>query len=154
MISIAVSALALVGLELFLKFTNTGIAMRAAAEDFAVVRLMGISASRIISTAFLISGILAGIAALLWVAQRASVDPYMGFAPVLKAFIAAVIGGLGSLRGAVVGGLLLGAIEVILQAVLPPDLAAYRDAIVLSGVLLILLAFPQGLLPASKVQRS
>ena len=154
MISIAVSLLALLALELFLKHTNTGIAMRAAAEDFSVVRLMGISAPRIIASAFVISGLLAGIAALLWVAQRASVDPYMGFAPVLKAFIAAVIGGLGSLRGAVLGGLLLGALEITLQVLLPEDLAAYRDAIVLSGVLLILLVFPNGLLPAAKVQRS
>ena len=106
-------------MELFLRRTVTGTAMRAAAEDFDVVRLMGIPASRIIATAFLLSGLLAGLAAMLWVAQRASVDPLMGFTPVLKAFIAAVVGGLGSLPGAVAGGFLLGIIEVLLQATLP-----------------------------------
>lgn len=153
-ISIIVSVIALVGLEIFLRRSITGTAMRAAAEDFDVVRLMGIPASRIIATAFLLSGLLAGLAATLWVAQRASVDPFMGFTPVLKAFIAAVVGGLGSLPGAVAGGFLLGAIEVLLQATLPPALAPYRDAIVLSGVIAVLLVRPLGLIPAVRVQRS
>ncbi len=91
---------------------------------------------------------------MLWVAQRASVDPLMGFVPVLKAFIAAVVGGLGSLPGAVAGGFLLGVIEVLLQATLPSDLAPYRDAIVLSGVIAVLLIRPQGLIPAPTAQRS
>jgi branched-chain amino acid transport system permease protein len=153
-ISIVVSALALIALELFLRRSVTGTAMRAAAEDFNVVRLMGIPASRIIATAFLLSCLLAGLAAMLWVAQRASVDPLMGFTPVLKAFIAAVVGGLGSLPGAVAGGFLLGIIEVLLQATLPAAVAPYRDAIVLSGVIAVLLVRPQGLIPAVRVQRS
>lgn len=153
-ISIVVSALALIALEVFLRRSVTGTAMRAAAEDFDVVRLMGIPASRIIATAFLLSGLLAGLAAMLWVAQRASVDPLMGFTPVLKAFIAAVVGGLGSLPGAVAGGFLLGIIEVLLQATLPAAIAPYRDAIVLSGVIAVLLLRPQGLIPAVRVQRS
>ncbi|AZN99282.1 branched-chain amino acid ABC transporter permease [Mesorhizobium sp. M9A.F.Ca.ET.002.03.1.2] len=153
-ISIVVSALALIALEVFLRRSVTGTAMRAAAEDFNVVRLMGIPASRIIATAFLLSGLLAGLAAMLWVAQRASVDPLMGFTPVLKAFIAAVVGGLGSLPGAVAGGFLLGVIEVLLQATLPAAVAPYRDAIVLSGVIAVLLVRPQGLIPAVRAQRS
>lgn len=153
-ISIVVSVLALIALEAFLRRTVTGTAMRAAAEDFDVVRLMGIPASRIIATAFLLSGLLAGLAAMLWVAQRASVDPLMGFTPVLKAFIAAVVGGLGSLPGAVAGGFLLGVIEVLLQATLPGALAPYRDAIVLSGVIAVLLVRPEGLIPAVRAQRS
>lgn len=153
-ISIVVSLLALIALQIFLHRTTTGTAMRAAAEDFDVVRLIGIPAGRIIATAFLLSGILAGLAAMLWVAQRASVDPLMGFTPVLKAFIAAVVGGLGSLPGAVAGGFLLGVIEVFLQATLPSAAAPYRDAIVLSGVIAVLLIRPQGLIPAVRVQRS
>lgn len=153
-ISITVSILALVALEIFLRRTVSGTAMRAAAEDFDVVRLMGIPANRIIATAFLLSGLLAGLAAMLWIAQRASVDPLMGFTPVLKAFIAAVVGGLGSLPGAVAGGLLLGAIEVLLQASLPGYLLPYRDAIVLSGVIFVLLVRPEGLIPAVRAQRS
>jgi len=153
-ISILISFLALIALEIFLKRTVTGIAMRAAAEDFNTVRLMGIPAGRIIATSFLLSGLFAGLAAMLWIAQRASVDPLMGFTPVLKAFIAAVVGGLGSLRGAVAGGFLLGAVEVFLQAILPPDLAAYRDAIVLSAVIIVFLVRPNGLIPAVSAQRS
>lgn len=153
-ISIVVAGAALVALELFLRRTVTGTAMRAAAEDFAVVRLVGISAGRIIATAFMLSGIFAGLAGLLWVAQRASVDPLMGFTPVLKAFIATVVGGLGSLPGAVLGGFLLGAIEVGLQATLPEAVAPYRDAIVLSGVIAILLLRPDGVIPAVRASRS
>jgi branched-chain amino acid transport system permease protein len=153
-ISIVVTFIALIVLELFLRRTVTGVAMRAAAEDFTVVRLMGISANRIVATAFLLSGLFAGLAAMLWVAQRASVDPMMGFIPVLKAFIAAVVGGLGSLPGAVAGGFLLGIIEVLLQATLPAAIAPYRDAIVLSGVIAVLLIRPQGLIPAVHTQRS
>lgn len=153
-ISICAAVLVLLALELFLKRTVTGTAMRAAAEDFDAVRLMGITAGRVIATAFALSGLLAGLAAMLWIAQRASVDPLMGFIPVLKAFIATVVGGLGSLRGAVAGGFLLGAIEVGLQAALPESMAPYRDAIVLSGVILILLVRPEGLIPAPKVRRS
>jgi branched-chain amino acid transport system permease protein len=153
-ISIVVSVVALIALEIFLRRSVTGTAMRAAAEDFDVVRLMGIPASRIIATAFLLSGLLAGLAAMLWVAERASVDPLMGFTPVLKAFIAAVVGGLGSLPGAVAGGFLLGIVEVLLQATLPTSVAPYRDAIVLSGVIAVLLVRPQGLIPAVRVQRS
>ncbi|MQT15155.1 branched-chain amino acid ABC transporter permease [Segnochrobactrum spirostomi] len=154
LISIAVSILALVGLELFLRRTIMGASMRAAAQDFNTLRLVGIPANRVIAVAFLLSGVFAGIAALLWIAQRASVDPMMGFVPVLKAFIATVIGGLGSLSGAVAGGMLLGALEVALQAVLPPSLAPYRDALVLAGIIVVLLVRPNGLIPAAETNRS
>src|SRR5882724_1965083 len=111
LISIGVAVVVLLGLNVFLRRTTIGLAMRAAAEDFDVTRLMGIHADRVIATAFAISGLLAAIAAVLWIAQRSSVDPLMGLIPVLKAFIATTMGGLGSLLGAVLGGLLLGAIE-------------------------------------------
>jgi branched-chain amino acid transport system permease protein len=138
-----VAILALVAL---LRSTTIGLAMRAAAKDFTTVRLMGVRANRVIQAAFLISGLLAGIAAVFIFSRRGAVDPFMGFVPVLKAFVACVIGGLGSLPGAVLGGLLLGAFEVFLQVVLPPDVAAYRDAIAFSVVGLILVLYPQGLL--------
>ncbi|MDO6805650.1 hypothetical protein Q4595_24560, partial [Wenyingzhuangia sp. 1_MG-2023] len=87
-ISIAVSLVALIGLVGFLRFSTLGLAMRSAAQDFSVTRLMGISADRVIIGAFAISGLLAGLSGFLWVAQRGSVDPLMGFVPVLKAFTA------------------------------------------------------------------
>jgi len=145
-ISILVTFVMLAGLNLFLRTTVLGRAMRAASEDFAIVRLMGIRANAVVATAFAISGLLAGVAGILWVAQRGSVDPLMGFLPVLKAFIAAIIGGLGSLSGAVAGGFLLGFIEVFLQAYLPDSLLSYRDAFTILLVIAVLLFAPQGLL--------
>lgn len=146
LISIIVTLVMLLGLNLFLHRTMAGRAMRAASEDFAVLRLMGLRANSVVATAFAISGLLAGVAGVLWVAQRGSVDPLMGALPVLKAFIAAIIGGLGSLSGAVAGGFLLGFIEVILQAYLPEGLLPYRDAFAILLVIAVLLFRPQGLL--------
>ncbi|MEM8822574.1 MAG: branched-chain amino acid ABC transporter permease [Pseudomonadota bacterium] len=153
-LSILVVCLALFALRAILTRSVTGIAMRAAAEDFPVVRLMGISANRVIATAFAISGALAGIAAILWVATRGSVDPLMGAIPVLKAFIATVVGGLGSLSGAVLGGFVLGAVEVYLQAFLPEAALPYRDAISLSIIVGILVLRPEGLIPGPASRRS
>lgn len=142
----------LVALETFMSRQKHGIAMRAAAEDFAIARLMGIRANTVISAAFALSGLLAGVAAVLWVSQRASVDPLMGFTPVLKAFIAAILGGLGSLRGAVAGGFVLGFIEVFLVAFLPSGWQEFREPIGLAFVVLILVLRPNGLIPAATLQ--
>ena len=146
--AIAATVLMLIFLDRFMNRQKTGIAMRAAAEDFAVARLMGIRANTVIAGAFAISGLLAGVAAVLWVSQRASVDPLMGFTPVLKAFIAAILGGLGSLRGAVAGGFMLGFIEVYLAAFLPQEFQEFREPIGLGLVLLILLFRLNGMIPS------
>ncbi|GAB3119637.1 branched-chain amino acid ABC transporter permease [Glaciibacter psychrotolerans] len=144
--AIVVVAVALVSIIYFLRRTTLGIGMRAAAQDFPVARLMGINANRIVSTAFAISGLLAGLAAFLWIAQRGSVDPTMGLFPVIKAFIAAVLGGLGSLPGAVLGGFILGAAEVLFRSQLPESMLPFADAFTLTMVLVILMVRPQGLL--------
>ena len=146
LISISATALLLFALTVFLRRSTLGIAMRAAALDFPVTRLMGINANMVISTAFAISGLLAGVAGVLWLAQRGSVDPLMGFLPVLKAFIAVVLGGLGSLSGAVLGGFVLAFIEVALRAFLPEDWLPFRESIALALVILLLLVRPEGLL--------
>ena len=146
--AIAATVLMLIFLDRFMNRQKTGIAMRAAAEDFVVARLMGIRANTVIAGAFAISGLLAGVAAVLWVSQRASVDPLMGFTPVLKAFIAAILGGLGSLRGAVAGGFMLGFIEVYLAAFLPQEFQEFREPIGLGLVVLILLFRPNGMIPS------
>lgn len=146
LLAIVMVLLSLGLLTLFLKRTTLGISMRAAAQDFAVARLMGVRADAVIAAAFAISGLLAGVAAFLWVAQRGSVDPAMGLTPVIKAFIASVMGGLGSLPGAVVGGFVLGFIEVTLGAWLPQEALPFKDAVSLTIVILILLWRPQGLL--------
>ncbi|MCU0910122.1 MAG: branched-chain amino acid ABC transporter permease [Rhodobacteraceae bacterium] len=154
LISILTVALSLVLLSVFLRRTVMGLAMRAAAEDFPVVRLMGLRANHVIALAFAVSGILAGVAAVLWVAQRGSVDPLMGAAPVLKAFIATVLGGLGSLTGAVIGGFVVGAVEVCLQGFLPQSLLPYREAISLALIIAVLVWRPDGLWPAEQTSRS
>ena len=146
--AIAATVLMLIFLDRFMNRQNTGIAMRAAADEFPVARLMGIRANTVIAGAFAISGLLAGVAAVLWVSQRASVDPLMGFTPVLKAFIAAILGGLGSLRGAVAGGFMLGFIEVYLAAFLPQEFQEFREPIGLGLVVLILLFRPNGMIPS------
>jgi branched-chain amino acid transport system permease protein len=145
LISIVVAVVVLLGLNQFLRRTTIGLAMRAAAEDFDVTRLMGIRANAVISAAFALSGLLAAIAAVLWIAQRSSVDPLMGLIPVLKAFIATTMGGLGSLHGAVLGGLLLGAIEIYLAAYLPDAALPFHGAITLGLVIVVLVLRPQGL---------
>ena len=147
LLSIAVTIVSLTALVYFFRSTMLGISMRAAAEDFDTARLMGVRANGVIAVAFAFSGLLAGIAGILWLFQRGSVDPLMGFVPVLKAFIAVVLGGMGNLTGAVAGGMLLGVIEVLLRAFLPDSLLSYRDAISLTLVIAILYIYPDGLMP-------
>lgn len=153
-VSILVTLASLGALTFVLRRTAMGMAMRAAAEDFEMLRMLGIKANRVVAVSFAISGLLAGVAAVIWTAQRGSVDPMMGFFPLLKAFIATVLGGLGSLGGAVLGGFVVGALEVLTQAFLPDSLAPYRDTIVLTAVIAVLLIRPDGLLPAETGARS
>ena len=147
--SLVVSGLALGLLMLFLSRSTSGIAMRAAAEDFDVTRLMGVKANRVILLAFVISGALAGVAGVLWVSRLGAVSPTMGFVPVLKAFIAVVIGGLGSLSGAVVGAFTLAFLEVAFQVFLPTSVQPFADPFVLLVIGCILYFKPNGLLDMS-----
>lgn len=133
-------------LALFLTRTKIGLQMRAAAEDFTMARMLGVKANRVIAVAFAISGLLAAVASMLLVIQTGSVTPTMGVTPVLFAFIATIMGGIGSLEGAVLGGFILGILTVVLQVVLPIELRPYRDAFVFGIVLLLLVLRPQGLI--------
>lgn len=133
-------------LVIFLNRSNLGIAMRAASRDFTTVRLMGIKANRVIALAFAISGMLAGVATIFILARRGGVSPDMGFALVLKAFVACVIGGFGSLIGAAVGGMLLGLVEVGLLVALPQEYGGLKDALTYLIVIAILVYRPEGLL--------
>jgi branched-chain amino acid transport system permease protein len=146
LISIATSACLLTGLWLFLTRTRTGLAMRAAAEDFEMLRLLGGRANRVIAVAFAISGMLAAIAGILLVSQTAVVGPDIGTNAVLIGFVATVIGGLGSVLGAALGGFSLGVLTTALQASLPAGLSSYRDAFVFGVVIALLVFRPQGML--------
>jgi branched-chain amino acid transport system permease protein len=144
--TIAVTAVLLAALTVFLRRTALGVQMRAAAEDFTMARTLGVRANRVIMASFAISGVLAGAAAYLIVAQTGSVYPSMGLSAVLVAFVATVLGGLGSLTGAVVGGMALAFVTVALDAYLPADLRGYRDAFAYAVVIAVLVWRPQGLI--------
>jgi branched-chain amino acid transport system permease protein len=144
-LTVGVTVLLLASLVVFLKRTSIGVQMRAAAEDFGMARILGVRANAVIATAFALSGLLAAVAALLLVLQTGAITPSMGLGPVIIAFIATVIGGMGSLSGAVLGGFVLGSLSVALQAALPVELRPFRDAFVFGAVLAILLLRPQGL---------
>ncbi|MBX3094023.1 MAG: branched-chain amino acid ABC transporter permease [Cryobacterium sp.] len=144
LITIAIAVVAMVALTWALHYSTPGLAIRAAAEDFTVTRLMGAPAGRLILLAFVLSGILAGIAGVLWIARTGSVSPAMGFTPLLQSFIAIVLGGLGNLRGAVIGGFALAFIEVALQVLLPTAVVPFTAALTLVAVVVILYFRPQG----------
>jgi branched-chain amino acid transport system permease protein len=142
-----VVSLAVLGLlTLFLRRTTMGSALRAAADDFVMTRLLGIRANQVIATAFAISGFLAGVVSLFWIGRSGSVIPQIGLTPVLVAFVASVIGGMGSLTGAVVGGYLLGFVTIALNTLLPQRMLDFRQAFVFALVILVLLFRPAGLI--------
>jgi branched-chain amino acid transport system permease protein len=140
-------------LSLFLRNSTQGLGMLAAAQDFQIARLVGVPANRVIATAFALSGVLAALAAVFIVARRGTVDPAMGFQPVIAALIGTVIGGLGSLKGAVFGGFILGGLEVTFSATMPDGFLPYSSAMSLTLVILILLYRPRGLLTPARVER-
>jgi branched-chain amino acid transport system permease protein len=150
LLSLVVSLATLGLLTLFLRRTILGSALRAAADDFVMTRLLGVRANQVIAAAFAISGCLAGLVALFWVGRTASVVPHIGLNPVLIAFVASVIGGMGSLTGAVVGGYLLGLLTVGLNTVLPQGLLDFRQAFLFGIVILLLLFRPQGLISGTQ----
>jgi len=145
-VSLVISLATLGLLTLFLRRTILGSALRAAADDFVMTRLLGVRANQVIATAFAISGLLAGVVSLFWIGRIGSVVPFIGLTPVLIAFVATVIGGMESLTGAVVGGYLLGFVNIGLQLLLPQELLDYRDAFTFVIVILVLLFRPQGLI--------
>lgn len=139
----------LVAFTEFLRRTTTGTQMRAAAEDFEMARLLGVRANRVIAVAFALSGVLAGVAAIALIAKTGSVTPTVGVNVALFGFIAVILGGMGSLGGAVLGGYVLGVLNVVLQIALPESLRAYRDAFLFTAVLALLVLRPQGLIVAA-----
>jgi branched-chain amino acid transport system permease protein len=125
--------------------TRLGTAMRATAENLMAARLMGVAVNRTILAAFAIGSALAAIAGVFWGGKFGQIDPLLGFVPGLKAFVACVIGGVGSIGGAMLGGYILGLAEVLFVGLLPQELSGYRDAFVFSLLILILLVKPSGL---------
>lgn len=145
-VTIVVTAVLLIALASFMRYSRFGIQMRAAAEDFRMARLLGVRANAVIAIAFAISGLLAAAVSLLFVSRTALLAPRMGIPLVVIAFVATVIGGMGSLVGAALGGFTVGVCSALLQTYLPIELRSFRDAAVYGLVILILLLRPQGLI--------
>lgn len=131
--------------HLFLQHTRPGLALRALAQDIDAARMMGIRVPRMVALCFIIGSALAGIAGVFIGYKYGHLNPYSGFLPGVKGFVAAVIGGIGSFPGAVVGGIILGLLEVFLVGYLPDPLAQFRDAYVFLVLILVLLIRPSGL---------
>jgi len=152
---IVVLSVAVVATVLFwavIKFTPIGRAIRATSEDKDAARLMGIGVDRVISATFLFGSAMAAIAGILYSQRYGFVAATMGFLPALKALVAAVLGGIGSIPGAFVGGLVLGVSEE-LAAGLVPEGAAYKDVIAFALLVIILWLRPQGLFGRRDVQK-
>ncbi|MDR1242029.1 MAG: branched-chain amino acid ABC transporter permease [Deltaproteobacteria bacterium] len=135
------------GLLFIIHRTKPGLAMRAISRDIETTRLMGVSVDKIIALTFALGSALAAASGIMWALRYPQIQPYMGITPGLKAFIAAVFGGIGSIPGAMVGGILLGGMEILLIAVFP-QLSGYRDAFAFTLLIAILLVKPTGLFGA------
>ncbi len=137
--------LILVSILLYIVYrTKPGLAMRAISKDIETTRLLGVKVDNIIALTFCIGSALAAASGIMWALRYPKIDPYMGIIPGFKAFIAAVFGGIGSIQGAVIGGLMLGFIEIMAVAFMP-HLSGYRDAFAFILLVFVLLVKPTGL---------
>lgn len=140
-----VTAIFLAILIFLVSKTKMGMAMRAVSKDFETARLMGIDVDRVISYTFFIGSALAAVGGIMWGMKFPRIDPLMGLLPGLKCFIAAVVGGIGSITGAVIGGFFLGLSEIMLVAFFP-EFSGYRDAFAFILLIIILLVKPTGII--------
>lgn len=156
LVTIGVTVVTLLLTAVVFKRTLFGISVRGAAEDFDAARLMGVRANRVISGAFAFAGLLAGVAACLILMRTPAAEPNMGSDWLMKAVIAAVIGGLGSFTGAVVGGVALGVLETVSRAYLP-DLATgwdkFSTAVVFVAIAVFFVIRPDGIFKVSHAER-
>ena len=142
------SIILMILLNLLINYTRTGKAMRAVSYDMGAASLMGISVNKTIAITFVIGSVLAGAGGVLYATAYPQIDPTMGYIPGLKAFVAAVLGGIGSVPGAMVGGIILGIAETMAKAYISSQ---YADAISYCILIVILLIKPSGLLGKKQV---
>ncbi len=150
-VTIVCGAILLVGVTLMLTRSRIGVQLRAASEDFGMAQLLGVRADRVIATAFALSGLLAAVGAFMYAAKNGVVTPGFGLAPLVIAFVAVTVGGMGSLVGGAVGGFLIGVVSVALQVLLPDSLVPFRDAFLFALVFVVLAVRPQGLIVSHAV---
>jgi branched-chain amino acid transport system permease protein len=151
LVVVGITALLLAGLWFIVQHTKTGTAMRAVSFNEKAAALMGINNNRIISFTFGLGSALAAIAGIFYAMRAPGIEPLMGMKPGLYAFVAAVVGGVGNLPGAALGGLLLGLLETFAGGI--PGISNYRDGIAFAMLILILLFKPAGLLGKSQVEK-
>lgn len=147
-----IAAIALFILNYLVNNTKVGMAMRAVSKDYEAASLMGINVNNIISFTFGTGSILAAIGGVMWGFKYPQLIPLMGLMPGLKCFIAAVVGGIGNIRGAVIGGFILGLGEILIVA-FSPALSGYRDAFAFVLLIVILLFKPSGLLGQNTTEK-
>ena len=150
---IAVTLVTLLATLAILRRTIYGMAIRAAAEDFDTARLLGVRSNLVIRSAFALAGLLAGVAAVLFLMRTGRAAPDAGLVPMLKGVLAALIGGLGRLQGAVVGGIVLGIVEVQLVSRLPDGLDGMVNGIVFVLIALLFIFRPSGMLRLPATER-
>jgi branched-chain amino acid transport system permease protein len=158
-IVIVSAVLMLMGLNYMVNATKIGKAIRAVAQDHPTASLMGIDVNRIISLTFLVGGMLGGAAGVLYALKFTRIDPFVGFFPGLKAFTAAVLGGIGNMTGALLGGIVLGMLETYagsFMGVFTMGAAGteYKDIFAFSILILVLIFRPQGLMGANVAQKA
>lgn len=149
-ITIAVSVLSMILLTLLVQKTKMGKAMRAVSEDMGSAQLMGISVNRTISFTFAIGSALAGIGAVLYSCAYPQASPTMGSMLGLKAFVAAVLGGIGSIPGAMIGGFAIGLLEALVSAV---GLSVWKEGVVFAILIIVLLVKPTGLMGRTMTEK-
>ncbi|HIX66333.1 MAG TPA: branched-chain amino acid ABC transporter permease [Candidatus Anaerotruncus excrementipullorum] len=149
-LTIVVSLIAMAALTFLVQKTKLGKAMRAVSEDMGAAQLMGISLNATISFTFMLGSALAGIGAILYLCAYPQVSPTMGSMLGLKAFVAAVLGGIGSIPGAMVGGFVIGLAEALVSAV---GLSVWKDGVVFAILIVVLLVKPSGLLGRSTTEK-
>ena len=147
-----ITTIALYILNYIVNHTKVGMAMRAVSRDYEASRLMGIDVNSIISFTFGTGSVLAAIGGIMWGLKYPQLIPLMGLMPGLKCFIAAVVGGIGNIRGAVIGGFILGLGEIMIVA-FSPALSGYRDAFAFVLLIIILLVKPSGLMGQNTVEK-
>ncbi|UQZ74473.1 branched-chain amino acid ABC transporter permease [Niallia circulans] len=150
LVVIIVAVILMVGLDFFVNKTKWGMAMRAVAQDRDTASLMSINVNKVISVTFFVGSALGGATGVLFAVQYGTIDPYIGFILGLKAFTAAVLGGIGNIRGAMLGGMLIGLIEMFTAANLSVITggimgAEYKDVVAFAILIIVLIFKPEGL---------
>jgi branched-chain amino acid transport system permease protein len=149
---VALSIAIMLLFNLFVKKTRMGKAMRATAESGEAARMVGINVARVINFSFIVASAIAAVTGFMWGAKYGQISYNMGFMAGVKAFVAIVIGGVGSIPGAMFGGFILGILEMFSVAFLPPGYAGYRDGIVFVVLIIILIVRPTGILGRKEVE--